>query len=635
MSFVFTHEQVMREGHTFGVNVLASQRVVIVGENAQTFSHEPVGTYTGGAAAYPYPQLPDDAIVDTRGASVTATNVLLRYAQAEASPVAATQPNHLGVKTEVAGARGFRVGDIVKLPGRSAEIMAVMPGDDGFSTLVLSRNIPVDCREAAVFDVDFCLLINNVSLPQASCTKERFTIPRDLRLLTSAWAPDNKPIALPVIEADIAITYKIWYSTDAAAVKTIHCDEDLQAIRGDVVSENDLKMATSLAFLNAGGRPVSYIAVPEPLATQSWIAALNRIDDGYSIVPCTTDPEVLTAVTDFVDQRSKPEVGRECVAWFSLATPNRRVIADASNSVDFEPLAGELVSTGGGAVVEVPAGNARFMSLGVEKGDILHVHGADEYVIEEVVNDDSIRLQGDQFDHTGPVAIHIWRRLDADGVATAIADKAASYRNKRIRAVWPNTLTVNYDDDRYAGGWCLCAALAGLRSGCVPHRDLTGVQLLGISHIPASPRLDSDQLDMMAECGVWVVEQQGDNIITRRAITTAGLTDPGSRAEAIVTNLDSINRGLRDSLRKAMQTVAITGRFQARVAGKLRKTMEGLIGRKATSIGAQLIAGDIEVMRRHVFLEGSLVLNVKLTIPTGFGSDRSTPTIDVHQTVIA
>jgi hypothetical protein len=275
------------------------------------------------------------------------------------------------------------------------------------------------------------------------------------------------------------------------------------------------------------------------------------------------------------------------------------------------------------------------MELGVRPGDILRYGDAEyaEYVVEEVVNEDSVRVQGAMLPCQAETPISIWRKLDVDEQATAVANKAAAYQNKRVRAVWPDTVT---DDGREVlAGWHLCAALAGLRSGSAPHRDLTGVRLVGLSTSPRARLFDDNQLDMMAECGVWIVVERDERLATRRALTSAEYGDPTSFDESVVSNLDAINKELRAELTKLLRTTATAPRPHGRIVSKLRQKLGRIAGRKVPNIGPQLVAGEIDVVRRHVYLENSLVLNVKLTIPMPYGEGLGMPQLEVHQKVIA
>lgn len=649
MSFVVTHDQMIKEGQSLGENALAPQRAVIVGGNAQIFSpiDDPermgVGIYVGRPIVFHYPNMSADSRVDRSSVRVMADMALLRYAKCDAAPVKG-QANQVKVPINCGDDRGIKIGDTVRLTGRSAVVMALVSdaavvgeGDNAKTVeskvLILSRNLSIEDRKAEKISVELCLPVHGVEFVDVEVGADVITMPADVKLMTAEYAADGAPTELPVVQAVIHIEYKVWYSGLADKVRVVEDENDIRGIPGDDVAANDLKRAVSLAFANSGGMPVAYIAVADPDSLESWVASLNRVRNDYGIVPCSADPAVLAAVEDLVEHRSRAESGRECVAWFSLPSPSTNVVADASNSEDCEDLLAVVTETSAGKIVEVPTGNARFMKVGVRSGDVLRYGDGDydEFVVDNVVNEDAIAVQGDIMVSDLPTKIAIWRKLDTDEQAASIADRAASYQNKRIRAVWPNEVR---DSLEALAGWHLCAALAGLRSGCVPHRDLTGVQLIGIDYVDTE-LFNEDQLDMMAECGVWIVMQGDDAVVTRRGLTTADHNDITAFNESVVTNLDSINKVLRDTLGQALHNMPGTKGFRSRIVTKLRSQLNILAGRTTASSGAQLVAGEIDIVRRHVYLEDSLVLNVKLIIPQPAGYGLGLPQMEVHQRVIA
>lgn len=645
MPFVFNHDKAMEEGRSFGDHALTPQMAIIIGGNAQVFGpfvdpeRSGAGTYVGKPASFHYPDMQSDAIVDLASVRVTAELALLRYAKCAAVPVAG-QMNQVKVSATCGGPRGIKVGDVVRIGDKEADIMALVAEEERdpagnkdsltFKILILSRNLDPHVRTAETVDVELCLALHDAEFDGVEVNGQFVTLPGDVKMMTIDFASKGKLVELPVVRAEIHIEYRVWHSMLADKVRTVSLKEDLDHIPGDDVPENDLKKAVSLAFTNSGGMPVAYIAVADPDDLESWLVALNKVRTGYGIVPCTDNPAVIAAVEDLVEHRSRAETGRECVAWFSLPTPTTVVVANAENSENFEP----MLATVSQSVVEVLAGNARFMSLGVRVGDILRYGDGDyeEFVVADVTNEDALSVQGDILDSDVPVRVEVWRKLDIDDKAAAIANKAGAYNNKRIRAVWPNEVSDGHD---ILAGWHLCAALAGLRSGCAPHRDLTGVEIRGLADAELAEMFDKDQLDMMAECGAWIVVNSDSAVVTRQGLTTATLGAVTESNESTVTNLDSINRNLRDLLSRLLRITAVTKRFRSQIVQRMRTRLNNLAGRRAATISAQLVAGEIDVVRRHVYLENSLVLHVKLTVPLPYVHGLGLATADVHQKIIA
>jgi hypothetical protein len=96
----------------------------------------------------------------------------------------------------------------------------------------------------------------------------------------------------------------------------------------------------------------------------------------------------------------------------------------------------------------------------------------------------------------------------------------------------------------------LAAALAGLRSGVVPHQGLTNTELLGFDDFTRTViEFNEDQLNIMAEQGVWIVTQSviGATPYVRHQLTTDS-SSLNKSEDSITTNVDSISYGIRRRL---------------------------------------------------------------------------------------
>jgi hypothetical protein len=128
-----------------------------------------------------------------------------------------------------------------------------------------------------------------------------------------------------------------------------------------------------------------------------------------------------------------------------------------------------------------------------------------------------------------------------------LAVRAGDYNNRRVRNVFPDTYKSGDVDKQ---GYFLAAALAGLRSGVVPHQGLTNIEVLGASDLSKSvSTFNMDQLNVLAEQGVWIVTQDavGATAYVRHQLTTdeSGLNFV---EDSITTNVDSISYALQGVL---------------------------------------------------------------------------------------
>jgi hypothetical protein len=318
------------------------------------------------------------------------------------------------------------------------------------------------------------------------------------------------------------------------------------------------------------------------------------------------------------------------------------VIADDTNSEDLAILEATISEDPGNpgqfTIVEVPSANAQFETLGVRAGDVMRYNYTtdawgnteyDEYVIDEVLGEDSLKLLSGQGMVNEPVAklMQVWRNRTVADTVDTLSETASGYLDPRIRYVWPDTVG---DDDYDFEGWHLCAALAGLRSGVVPHQGLTNLEILGFSDVTRTDDLFTRaQLDTMAADGVWFVTQNdNDDIVSRHAITTAGYGELETQEEMIVTNQDSINYGFRTTLEALFGITNVT-ESTIEVAtlalnGKIAYYRQTFVPR----LGPQLIDGSVVSISPHTLLGDRLVINTTLTLPAPLNN------VDMYQELV-
>lgn len=220
-----------------------------------------------------------------------------------------------------------------------------------------------------------------------------------------------------------------------------------------------------------------------------------------------------------------------------------------------------------------------------------------------------------------------------DAAVDAIADVALAYNNKRVRAVWPDTAISN---GYTIQGWHICAALAGLRSGCAPHQTLTGIELHGIDVVPRTLDLLTDeQLDTLAESGIWVVTEDQEMIVTRQALTTGAYGNPLNHDEMVVTNLDSVSKRLRNTLTRVIGRQQSSRNMRNQVHCLLQGQLNALASHRINRIGRQLVDSELRTVRPHVFMRERIVVSMRLVVPVAAGLGLSASTIEVDQQITA
>jgi hypothetical protein len=474
----------------------------------------------------------------------------------------------------------------------------------------------------------------NYDLGTAGSADTDFTVNAGITAYDSTWTASGVLQPLPIVEADLFAEYRVWVCTMGDNVYEAADEDDLDDIPGQSHPDNPLKWGVTKALLNSNGTAVKYVAVCDPNSDAAWTTALDKLDGNssiYGIVPLTRDDTTLASFMAHVIAQSAADIARFRVLWVSLYEAATVAVANYANSEDGSVLLATVsdnpaVVGDQWTIVEIPSGNAQFVTLGVEAGDIVRYNyttdgwgnvSYDEYVIDAVINEDTLRLVAGQgsTEQVVPKKMEVWRtRTDAE-LATALAAAASDYNSELVRAVWPDY----FDDSTYSNqdGWYLCCILAGLRSGIAPNQGMTNLELTGVTSVPRTDeKFSRTELNEMADAGVWIVTELEDgDIITRHAITTAGFGELTTQEEMIISNVHSISFGMRNVLepRFGVSNVVPSSLEQIRLAveGQIAYFKEVRIAR----IGGQLIDGEVVEIRQHAVSKDRIVINTRLTIP--------------------
>lgn len=453
----------------------------------------------------------------------------------------------------------------------------------------------------------------------------------------ATWTDSGTPIALDVItDSNVAnsnklyVEYRAWRSDLAVAPLAIYDAADLDdAVSGAITPDNPLKYALYMALQNNNGRSVWYMAVSDPTDTSAWSNVLEMIEDRtdvYGLVPLTRDSTVLGLCQAHVAAQSNELLNRWRVLWTSLASD--AVVEVLTADADGNALLGTTEDdpdTSGTQYTRFECEGATFETSGVRAGDVVRYQyvtdafgniSYSEYVVDSVVNEETLLLV------TGTVAaesvgrkFEIWRNLTTAELATVIAAEAGNYADRRVRAVWPDTVTVGSED---VEGYYLCAALAALSGGVPPHQGLTQLEIVGVDSVSRTTQLFSrSQLDQMAEAGVWIVTQNPTGeVYTRHAVTTADYEDINAREEMVVRNVDSISYYMMDQFSPYIGIANVTDSMIDKIGAEARAAIQYLRSANwSTLLGGQLIDGAITELRASPVFRDRIVLALDLEIP--------------------
>jgi hypothetical protein len=480
--------------------------------------------------------------------------------------------------------------------------------------------------------------IGSAPLVNWSQSATEVTIEDDITAFDSSWTDDGVEVALPVHArcsySNMFVEARYWLADLAAKVTEVGSVSELDdLVSGSTHPDNPLKYAALKALENSGGTPVSLTAVCDPSNVDNWSDVLDILDGRagiYSLVPLTKNPAVWSLYQAHVATQSSPENGRWRVLWLNSDSVPTKVIVDETKSSDSDVVLAILEDdpqTSGTQYTQlrVPAHNSKFDTNGVRAGDIVRFEytgdgfgneSYTEFVVDAVLNEDTLRLASG-LSHAVSVAerVEVWRNLAATEQAVEVA-RAGGFADRRVRFVWPDTIEA---DGYTVQGYFLCAALAGLASGVVPHQGLTQLELAGFTSVPrTTDDFSRAALNTMAEGGVWIVTQSPSSgaIFTRDSLTTSDVDTVDQKEEMVTRNLDSISYFFLDRLAPYIGVSNVTPTAIAQI----RTDMIGAINFLGNSnfvdrLGSQLITGTIKELRAHATQRDRIVAAIDLVLP--------------------
>ncbi len=590
-------------------------------------------------------QLPQISVSTTNGLDISGPTTVTAAA-------VAVDVGTLGVTVTFTGA-GLRKGDryYVECVGRQEGPMR---------TLVLGHNLSTAIPGGS--EVDLTLYIRKPLLQVAKnrtgfaplvnweVSETEITVKEGITAYDDTWTDGGVPMALEVWSeaskqyGQMFVEYRAWLSdlcNEVNALSDVSSIND--AISGPLHPDNPLKWGVFRALSNSNGTEVKFASVCNPDELEGWADVLELIvgrDDVYGCVPLTKWDKVLDLFAAHVNAMSAPTQALWRVLWLNLSgVPEIPVVHAGSavvNHVEATTTDGEVALgvieddsfTSGTqyTILRCTSLNADFVENDVRPGDILRcqfvgdgfgTYTYSEYVIDEVQAEDQLRLLTGP---GGPITVaskfEIWRNLTATEEAAEVAKQAGAWGDRRIRAVWPDRVE---DGGDVFEGYHLCATLAGLTSGVLPHQGLTNLEITGYTNMNRTiQKFNRTQLDAMAVAGVWIVTQdpvEGD-VYTRHAVTTADYDDLNKREEMITRNVDSISFRFKDHFKPYIGVTNITPTTLEILTLEAKTLLTVLKTTNVTvNLGAQLIDGDLVEVRQHLTLKDNVLMTINLTVP--------------------
>jgi hypothetical protein len=386
------------------------------------------------------------------------------------------------------------------------------------------------------------------------------TINAGTTVTDSLITANDEPLELTVATGNIFVHHRDLLPNNTLSISSASSEQDVLNHLGTVHPDNPLAQGVYDAVLNANGVVVYYLGVAsDDLAGYNKaIEIAQKSNKVYGFVPLTFDDAIQQAVVAHVNAYSTPNIGLWRVAWLSIQDKSSTAIY--STKEDGTPWLATITQDLEAPIAKLnllTVEGATFLTDGVRATDTVQLNyrtnadgsvSYDAYVVDEVRSQTTLTLLSPVAQPiTSGVQVEIVRNYTLDERAANIAAIGGSYMNRRVRVVFPDTYKM---DGVTKQGYFLAAALAGLRSGVVPHQGLTNTQILGADDLSKVVHVyNQEQLNVMAEAGIWIAAQSAVGAVpyVRHQLTTDA-TNLNTSEDSITTNVDSISYALMSVL---------------------------------------------------------------------------------------
>jgi hypothetical protein len=596
---------------------------VLVGLNKQVIQEKSPGNYSGTSLTFAYPELELGAKVEPDSLVVRLDDAVLQVRDGGAVTCALSSDTLTIPGGTTFAASGVAAGDVVILTAAGVDYTAKILAVTGDYTLKLDRELTF---ASATFVIKRYLTAPQVvAAASLEATDESVTLAAELEV-------DGKA----VLTAVVRVSYKAVRQLTVNAVTEVRL-ADFEAKLGPASVDNPLALAAQLALSNTI-TSVMCVGVEED-SPAAWLAALDALTNErvYAICLLTQDVTVQSFLKAHVQQMSVPEKSKFRIGFVNLPHPREKVVV--------EPLAnGQLVRAAG--VLRVLHPVAEFVTA-VRVGDYVQVTARAEapvtanpedragiYRVSEVLNNGALKLVNAKFEGeegsyaqaatvtvdfaAEAVDLMVFRVLDKQGQAEAIASAADSFGSRRIVYVTNGEIVVNVQGvDTVVPGYYLAAALAGMSAGNQPHQGFTNLGVLGVAGVRyANTYFTEEQLGLIAGSGGFVVEKQSPTALPRAYYqTTTDTTDTRFKELSVTKTWDYYSIGLKDRLASFIGPYNLYAATTAAIANVIEGYHQFLLNRVFPQIGAPILSGTLVSLAQNEFQRDVLDIVTEIDIP--------------------
>lgn len=435
-------------------------------------------------------------------------------------------------------------------------------------TLTLKRNLPSPDAGATVTAVVKRPTKEDAIIESQFITANEDAVTIDKNVKVSTAVTDT---AAQVVSATVYLSYRALRRDIANDFLTITSQSNAEAKIGKVNINNPMSVAASL--IASAVSDMSYRILPietdDANGYRQALDILSTNEDIYVIVPLTNDKDVVSAYASHCTTLSEPEKSKWRIVYASQEMPSTKVMVEIND--------GQLVegSTDDECYIKDTA-NGMFVTNNARVTDFVDIYNASnsyQYSLQiiEVLNESVVTCSTTKWMRTSEgyseleeqvtvdsqqaVKYEVVRVLDTQGVADAISGIAESFKNKRLRLVYPDTIMLNINSvSEMVPSYYLCVTLGAMRAGYPPHQGFSTIGLSGISRVlRANNMFSDDQLADMAGNGVfWVVQDTPEELPYVLYQTTTDNTQLETAEDSCVAVVDYASRYLKINLKNVL-----------------------------------------------------------------------------------
>ena len=441
----------------------------------------------------------------------------------------------------------------VSSDGKTLTLKRNLPSPDGGATVTAVVKRPT--KEDAIIESQFI-----------TANEDAVTIDKSVKVSTAVT-----DTAAQVVSATVYLSYRALRRDIANDFLTITSQSNAEAKIGSVNINNPMSVAASL--IASAVSDMSYRILPietdDANGYRQALDILSTNEDIYVIVPLTNDKDVVSAYASHCTTLSEPEKSKWRIMYASQEMPSTKVMVEIND--------GQLVegSTDDECYIKDTA-NGMFVTNNARVTDFVDIYNASnsyQYSLQiiEVLNESVVTCSTTKWMRTSEgyseledkvtvdsqqaVKYEVVRVLDTQGVADAISGIADSFKNKRLRLVYPDTIMLNINSvSEMVPSYYLCVTLGAMRAGYPPHQGFSTIGLSGISRVlRANNMFSDDQLANMAGNGVfWVVQDTPEELPYVLYQTTTDNTQLETAEDSCVAVVDYASRYLKINLKNVL-----------------------------------------------------------------------------------